>query len=83
MMKEANQRRLYSEKIYEELRLRGMNASTVARTLRIVPAAVSAVITGKNDSFMILDYLRFIGIPEEYLCDPRIHRNVNGGNLHD
>lgn len=83
MMKEANKRRLYSKKIYKELRLRGMNASTVAHTLRVVPAAVSAVITGKNDSCMILDYLRFIGISEEYLCDPRIHRNVNGGNLHD
>lgn len=71
MMKEDNKRCLYSEKIYEELKLRGMNASTVSRTLRVVPAAVSAVITGKNDSYKILDYLRFIGISEEYLCDPR------------
>lgn len=70
-MKEANKRRLYSKKIYEELRLRGMNASTVAHALRVVPATVSAVITGKNDSYKILDYLQLIGISEEYLCDPR------------
>lgn len=76
-MKEANKRRLYSEKIYEELKLRGMNASTVAGTLRVVPAAVSAVITGKNDSCKILDYLRFIGISEEYLCDPKKEKRLS------
>lgn len=77
MMKEDNKRRLYSEKIYEELKLRGMNASTVAGTLRVVPAAVSAVITGKNDSCKILDYLRFIGISEEYLCDPKKEKRLS------
>lgn len=71
VMKVKSPRTLYSEKIHKELKNRGMTVFTIARALRVAPSAVSAVITGKSDSYKILNYFQFIGIPEEYLCDPR------------
>lgn len=67
----GEERCFHSMRIYEVLKRQGMSCKTVAINLGITSAAVSATISGKNHSLRTLDYLSSIGVPDEYLCDPR------------
>lgn len=67
----GQQRCFYGLRIAEVLRRNGMSNRTVAYDLGISESAVSATINGRNNSPRILDYLRGIGVPEQYLFDPR------------
>lgn len=67
----GEERCFHSMRIYEVLKRQGMSCKAVALSLGITAAAVSATINGKNHSLRTLDYLSSIGVPDEYLCDPR------------
>jgi transcriptional regulator, putative len=57
--------------IREELDARGLTLADVARLAGRHPSLVSATLQGFKHSPAILDALRKIGVPEEYLHDPR------------
>lgn len=61
----------YSFRIYEVLRKNGLNGDKLAKQLGMSRQAVCQVINGINHSQKVLDALREIGVPEEYLFDPR------------
>lgn len=54
-----------------EMMLRGYNGSRLARELGCSNGLVSEVLSGRKHSPLVLDGLRRIGVPEEYLHDPR------------
>lgn len=60
-----------SHLIQYELRIRGWNQAAVARALGYSGVAVGKVINGQGHSEVVLAKLREIGVPEEYLFDPR------------
>lgn len=57
--------------IRAEMMRRGYNGSRLTRDLGCSNALVSKVLTGQSHSPLVLDGLRLIGVPEEYLYDPR------------
>lgn len=59
-----------SHLIYHELRQKGYSGARLARELGCSTANVSKTITGVYHSDMVLDALRELGVPEEYLFDP-------------
>lgn len=61
----------YSFRIYEVLRKKGLNGEKLAKQLGMSRQAVCQVINGVNHSIKVLEALREIGVPEEYLFDPR------------
>ena len=60
-----------SHLILHEMRMRGYSGASLARALGCSGANVSNAIKGANHSPLVLDALREIGVPEEYLFDPR------------
>ena len=60
-----------SHLILHELRLRGYTGAALARKLGCSGNNVSRTIIGGAHSPMVLDALRELGVPEEYLFDPR------------
>lgn len=70
--REYGQKRcFYGLRIVEVLRRNGMSNRTIAFDLGITEQSVGATINGRNNSPRVLDYLRNIGVPEQYLFDPR------------
>lgn len=67
----GSQRAEVSHLITHELRKRGYTGASLARTLGCSANNVSRTIIGGAHSPMVLDALREIGVPEEYLFDPR------------
>ncbi|SBV95564.1 conserved hypothetical protein [uncultured delta proteobacterium] len=65
------QRAEVSHLILHEMRLRGYSGLSLAKTLGCSGQNVSKTITGGAHSPMVLDALRELGVPEEYLFDPR------------
>lgn len=57
--------------IAHEMRLRGHTASSLARELGCSGVNVQKVVAGQGHSPRVLDALRALGIPEQYLFDPR------------
>ncbi|MDR2745695.1 MAG: XRE family transcriptional regulator [Desulfovibrio sp.] len=57
--------------ILHEMRVRGYSGASLARDLGCSGANVSKTISGGGHSPLVLDALRELGVPEEYLCDPR------------
>lgn len=49
----------------------GLSQAAFAAHIGVSPQAVSSVIGGRTHSPKVLDGLRAIGVPEEYLYDPR------------
>lgn len=60
-----------SHLILHELRSKGYSGAALARQLGCSCNNVSRTIIGGAHSPMVLDALRELGIPEEYLFDPR------------
>lgn len=54
-----------------EMMRRGYNGSSLTKELGCSNALISQVLTGQKHSPLVLDGLRRIGVPEEYLYDPR------------
>jgi len=54
-----------------EMMRRGYNGVRLTKELGCSNALVSSVLTGRKHSPLVLDGLRRIGVPEEYLYDPR------------
>ena len=67
----GERRCFFSWRIHEALSRRGTSSAGLARELGVSTSAMSQTITGKNHSSRILDALRDMGVPEEYLFDPR------------
>lgn len=57
--------------IYAEMMRRGYNGVRLAKELGCSSCLVSCVVLGRRHSYMVLDGLRRIGVPDEYLYDPR------------
>ena len=50
----------------------GLSMQDVARRIGVSGEAVTATIRGRIHSPRVLDELRALGVPEQYLFDPRI-----------
>jgi hypothetical protein len=57
--------------IRHEMRMRGYTSKSLAQKIGCTGACVSRTISGGLHSAIVLDALREIGVPEEYLHDPR------------
>lgn len=77
----GQQRCFYGLRIVEVLRRNGMSNRTIAYDLGITAQSVGATINGRNNSPRILDYLRNIGVPEQYLFDPRMASQNDNENF--
>lgn len=53
----------------------GMSMAELGRRIGVSPETVSATIRGKKHSPKVLDALKAIGVPKEYLFDPRTDQN--------
>ncbi len=62
-----------------EMKLRLYNQRRVARELGLSEAMVSKTVNGIKHSPRVLNKLRAIGVPEEYLFDPRRAAGDNAG----
>lgn len=51
---------------------KGISMAELARRLDVTPALVSATILGKRHSPKVLDALIVLGVPRQYLFDPRV-----------
>ncbi len=51
---------------------KGISMAELARRLGVTPAIVSATVMGKRHSPKVLDALVVLGVPREYLFDPRV-----------
>lgn len=60
-----------SFRIYEILRKNGLNGKELAKSINVSQQLVSQTITGVSHNKKVLDALREIGVPEDYLFDPR------------
>lgn len=60
-----------SFRIYEVLRNNGLNGKEFAKQINVSQQLVSQTITGNSHNKKVLKALRNIGVPEEYLFDPR------------
>lgn len=67
----GSKRRKKSLRIYEVLREKGLNGKELAKNINVSQQLVSQTITGISHNKKVLDALREIGVPEEYLFDPR------------
>lgn len=65
------QRAEVSHLIRHEMRVRGYSGRSLARAIGCSDVNVSRAISGSGHSPMVLDALRELGVPEEYLFDPR------------
>lgn len=65
------QRAMVKHLLVYEMRKRGHTASSLARELGCSNANVSKVLCGHSHSELVLDALWALGVPEEYLFDPR------------
>lgn len=57
--------------ILHEMRVRGYSGKSLAQALGCSGANVSRTINGGGHSPLVLDALRELGVPEQYLFDPR------------
>ncbi|WP_347282595.1 helix-turn-helix domain-containing protein [Helicobacter japonicus] len=60
-----------SLRIYEILRQKGLTGKDVAEQIGVSRQSVSQVINGVSHSPKILETLRLLGVPEQYLFDPQ------------
>lgn len=60
-----------SLRIYEVLRAKGLNGKELAKKINVSQQLVSQTITGISHNERVLEALREVGVPEEYLFDPR------------
>lgn len=75
---ECSQRRYQARyKIRAVLDEHDMSMSELARRIGVSAVSVAATVRGKNHSRKVLGALREIGVPEEYLFDPRITQAEN------
>lgn len=65
------QRAEVSHLIRHEMRVRGYSGRSLARALGCSDVNVSRTISGNTHSRLVLDALRELGVPEQYLFDPR------------
>lgn len=65
------QRAEVSHLIRHEMRVRGYSGRSLARALECSDVLVSRTISGNGHSQRVLDALRELGVPEQYLFDPR------------
>lgn len=68
----GERRCFYSFRIHEALARAGLSAAGLAREIGVTKGAVSNVLAGRSHSPYILEALRNVGVPEKYLCDPRL-----------
>ncbi len=64
------QRSRVAHKIRGHLLLLGLNMTDVARELGVTKQLVTATVRGDKHSMRVLQKLRAVGIPEQYLHDP-------------
>ena len=65
------QRAEASHLIRHEMRVRGYSGRSLARALGCSDVNVSRTVSGNAHSPLVLDALRELGVPEQYLFDPR------------
>lgn len=65
------QRAAVKHLLTHEMRLLGHTATSLARALGCSQGNVSKVLNGYHHSPLVLDALRELGVPEQYLFDPR------------
>lgn len=58
--------------IYYEMKKRGHNGISLANKLGCTPENVYKAVRGNGHSPLVLNALRALGVPEEYLFDPRV-----------
>lgn len=68
--------------IVHEMRTRGYTGRALARLLGCSDVNVSRTINGQKHSPRVLDALRSMGVPEQYLFDPRCMGEPAALNLH-
>lgn len=71
----------HSYRIHEALARAGISSIGLARKLGVSPQAVSNVLLGKSHSARILDAMRKLGVPEEFLFDPRKNTSIEKENI--
>jgi transcriptional regulator with XRE-family HTH domain len=58
-------------RIQEHLDSVGINMADIARDLGVTRSLVTNTVAGANHNARVLDRLRDVGVPEQYLFDPR------------